>query len=421
MNPLAEDDFLEKLMPELRRQRGAHAGPCPDSKTLASFSEDHLTPSSREMVIAHLRQCRQCAEICARLANFNNPAAEEHSTEWLNAQKRLDNWMDGFLRGHEAATQHAYAQPTVLSKNSARSSGFSWNMRWAFGLVPAVVILATVGWIELSKQVGVEEARKNPIVVSPGPQQSQAPNQSNDKDAESSSQLHDLAPVAVSQGTPHSHNAEAVKKSQPAQETTSAEAAQVSVPTPPYGATMSNADLPANSSSRSKQPAAHRAAMANAALPSSLRIKRDTHLWISLDHAFPEDGRFAFRGKLVGPFPLDVPALKAGTEVSGNIVVSRGEMTVQVTGIVVDGTNYSLPAASWNMSKSAPGSGWAQAFDEGRELEMQLTADDSVYESPAGGGGWSGHNYAAPARSLAPAAPRPTPKTPPAQPIQPQN
>ena len=96
MTKLNEDDFLEKLMPYLRRGSEGGEDRCPDPESLVAFCEGTLYASRSEQIRDHFARCAACAAIHERLLRFESNFQPSQS-QWLNAEKRLDNWMDSLL------------------------------------------------------------------------------------------------------------------------------------------------------------------------------------------------------------------------------------------------------------------------------------------------------------------------------------
>jgi hypothetical protein len=174
MSPLAEDDFLEKLAPELRRQRTPRAGSCPDSGLLAAYSEGQVPPSLKETLAAHLKQCPQCAEIFAHLVNFDKPNAAETSPEWVNAEKRLDIWMDGFLRerANKATPKPSERATSVSPRNSFLKIALSWKLGLALAL--GAVIAAIPSYL-LTTHRAAQGSRVEIAVNNQPPRQTPSP------------------------------------------------------------------------------------------------------------------------------------------------------------------------------------------------------------------------------------------------------
>ena len=102
-----EDNFLEKLTPQLRKKSGGAMGPCPDAETLCAVIEGQASGPERDTVIEHLSQCAACAELRSRLLNFESVSPPEPEAVWNQTQTRLDNWLEASSaqRPHTPALQ----------------------------------------------------------------------------------------------------------------------------------------------------------------------------------------------------------------------------------------------------------------------------------------------------------------------------
>ena len=90
-----EDNFLEKLTPQLRKKSAGAIGPCPDAETLCAVIEGVAREPERDSVIEHLAQCAACAELRTRLLNFESVSPPEPEAVWNQTRTRLDNWLEG--------------------------------------------------------------------------------------------------------------------------------------------------------------------------------------------------------------------------------------------------------------------------------------------------------------------------------------
>jgi hypothetical protein len=104
MTTLKEDDFLEKLMPYLQRGSEAEGDGCPDSESLVAFGEGTLDASRTERIRHHVARCTDCGKIHERLLRFDSDVQPAQS-EWLNAEKRLDIWINSLLRKETTPSQ----------------------------------------------------------------------------------------------------------------------------------------------------------------------------------------------------------------------------------------------------------------------------------------------------------------------------
>jgi anti-sigma factor RsiW len=151
MKPWTEENYLERLMPDLRQAKRVNMESCPDSELLSAYAEDQLDPFMRGAVTAHLAKCRECAELCSRLENFNRAAIPIQDSEWVNTEKRLDNWSEAFLKAQTPAPVEANPEShRVPGLKEAPKTAFSW---WKFvavaGAMATVVIV--IGGVMLTR------------------------------------------------------------------------------------------------------------------------------------------------------------------------------------------------------------------------------------------------------------------------------
>ena len=135
MTKLNEDDFLEKLMPYLRRGSEGGEDRCPDPESLVAFCEGTLYASRSEQIRDHFARCAACAAIHERLLRFESNFQPSQS-QWLNAEKRLDNWMDSLL-----AAESLQAKENKKAKLWQRFWPANALSRMRYGLVAAAVVL----------------------------------------------------------------------------------------------------------------------------------------------------------------------------------------------------------------------------------------------------------------------------------------
>ena len=478
MKPRTEDNFLERLTPQLRRENGVQMGPCPDSELLSAFTEDQVSPFVRDAIGAHLTRCPKCHEIHERLGQFAKASVPAQDAEWINAEKRLDNWMGGFLRAQSDKTGSKLkvepSTPVPRWKDISKAA-LSWKVGWALGM--AAVLAFGVASVVLSRRGPAGSAPVQIAANHPSPPQDRLTNSAppvSENSAQTNESKNGSANVSKSEKKPQSAisniassqeshleasakaaNSGGPQAAPPSQSsgTNSAGTSQIaqtySPPKPganlelkqgapmARGMRMSGASHPGAPIGGFRQvqtqpsSAPGPAAGAVADLPISLQLEAGTYLWIRLDRTLPEDGTFTFQGTLMPPVARSgTVLLNEETGINGAVTMKGGEVaTIFVTEIVVQGVRYKLqdPAGATNMN--APGSGWALPFNEGKELEMHLPTA-SVYERAAGGGGSPGRmrSYAAAQKAAAAAhptnkngqaGPHPTNKN--AQPPRPQN
>ena len=147
MTRWSEGDFLERLMPRLHERRKMKGEPCPDAESLAAFTDHQVRDSVREAIAAHLTGCSECARIHHQLLNFSRTDLPGDEPEWRNTEKRLDNWLDVFLRSHPNRS-HTEALPASASEALHRVRARRWWPSWRGQLTVAVaagiVLVATM-------------------------------------------------------------------------------------------------------------------------------------------------------------------------------------------------------------------------------------------------------------------------------------
>jgi hypothetical protein len=142
MKNWSEANFLERLMSPRSQENTAKKSSCPDANSLAAFSENQADGFVSDAIAAHLKQCPECAEIHRRLVNFGMSGAAVQEAEWSSAEKRLRNWMDGFLRAETRSLHETSPQDTAHSV-TGRSWLSSWKTLSALGAFAVFAIAAT--------------------------------------------------------------------------------------------------------------------------------------------------------------------------------------------------------------------------------------------------------------------------------------
>jgi len=145
MSDWNEDNFLERLFPRLREKRAAHGSACPDADALCAFAEDRLEGVARDAIALHVAGCSKCAEVRARLLNFTQAGLPADEREWADAEKRLGNWMDGFLREQRSPVHPDAKSEPRRAVAAARGGGnwwSAWKLQWILGAVTALALLA---------------------------------------------------------------------------------------------------------------------------------------------------------------------------------------------------------------------------------------------------------------------------------------
>jgi hypothetical protein len=366
MNGWNENNFLERLLAQVRQQRGAERDPCPDAETLCAVLEGEAPAPLRKQVIEHLRHCADCAELQSRLLNFDAGASPEPEAVWKETRKRLDNWLEGFLRS-EAANLRA-AKSAAPSRRGLRWEAFwrplvSWKCVWGLGVAALLVSIADgVLLLEFRREQppGVQVAARPAI-----PQRQPANAPAAGKPAEKT-RFHGGTekPLMGPQehGLPQLAEHLPSKQQAPYGQGAGASGGQVAAPSPP-------------------SPPLNAAAAPATAPPPSLRLEPGAHLSMVLSsvNRLP-NGTFQFRGTLLLPVPQAGPvSLDRGAEAIGAGTMSQGQTSLAVTEFVIQGARYTLKVGNGAMKAQTAGAGGVVQVDRGQVLEM-WPASPLVYE-----------------------------------------
>jgi hypothetical protein len=422
MKPWAEDNFLERLMPQLRRENGAQIESCPDSELLPAFTEDQVSPFLRDAIAAHLTRCPKCQEIYERIGQFAKASIPAQDAEWVNAEKRLDNWMGGFLVSRAAESPKPVAEPARVRRwRDVAKAAFSWKVQWAIGATAfaafavAGLLVAKREWlastplqvatrlappqIENSAPVptsqfpgagaGATKPAEPTLKPTPGTKKNVAPVVS-EKSAESVGKARPETEPHPSSSSPtgESRNEIAQADTPPglipndripgAKATPSAPSRPVRMGHAAGLARGSAQSLPANTGASASTPADY---------PALLRLEAGTRLWIRIVSISRQpDGSFTFRGSLLEPVShAGGVLLDQGAELTGSGSIKEGKVTVFIQRFLIRGVPYSLQRASATLSEQMPGAGKALEFNKGQYLEMWLSSA-TVYEKVAAAG-----------------------------------
>jgi hypothetical protein len=113
-------------------------------------------------------------------------------------------------------------------------------------------------------------------------------------------------------------------------------------------------------------------------VPTSLQIQSSTRLWVRLDDVVRQaGGNFTFIGDLLLDANQGGTAILArGTTVYGSGLVSKGGVSLSISGFLVQGARYSVKNAT---GAAQPNESGAVEFNQGKVFETWL-AETSVYE-----------------------------------------
>jgi hypothetical protein len=428
VNRWSEANFLERLMSPSSPQNIDKKNLCPDSELLAAFSENRVDGFVLSAVAAHLILCAECAELHHRLLNLAKADPQADTPEWREAEKRLDDWMDKYLRARPSRME---AEPEIkqiilTADAGARSKSNPWRVGWALGAAAALALVAaTIFFLNrhsLSRQpeVASETAPSSPAPASSAsPHDTDQPAPANSLTFQAAQPEKETPPKTDPATKPKSHpvpahvassNQTAESHAEPAEPRRDAlnSSAAASVPAGSDTASDTAADMtasqdrsaiastasPTSNDSSSpadpSHPAANEAQSAStskvslpvpksaktappASLPALISLQYSTSLWIQLtSDDLPEDGTFRFRGTLLKPveLPVGVP-FDTNTRVDGLGGVNDGRISLLIKEFFFQGARYKL--------KSGNGSARVEPFNGRRTLEIWLD-EDSVYE-----------------------------------------
>jgi hypothetical protein len=273
-------------MPYLRRRSEEGEDRCPDPESLVAFCEGTLHASRSEQIRDHFARCAACAEIHERLVRFESTFHPSQS-QWLNAEKRLDNWMDSLLTAE-----------SLRAKNNNKAK--LWQRFWhakalsrvRYGLAAAAIVLVVGTSVNLSRRY------------------SNSPN---------------TATVARAQKVLVSPNAVAAKKA--TDEQLLGTTPQYQLEREPHGAILNageSASTPLSNATVSYDPAVGPL--------SSVRIEGGTHILVRIVATRQElDGSFSFQGFLIEPLRQKGQELfPAHSLVAGRGVLWLKELTIQI-------------------------------------------------------------------------------------------
>jgi hypothetical protein len=242
-----------------------------------------LYASRSEQIRDHFARCAACAAIHERLLRFESNFQPSQS-QWLNAEKRLDNWMDSLL-----AAESLQAKENKKAKLWQRFWPANALSRMRYGLVAAAVVLL----------VGVSMHLRRSF---------NSPN---------------TATVAPAQKVPVSPDAVAAQKANDEQLVGATPRYQIEIARGAIS-TEGKSSMPLSSATVSYAPAAGPF--------SSVRIEDGIHILVRIVATRPGlDGSFSFQGFLIEPLRQKGQELfPADSLVAGRGVLWLKELTIQI-------------------------------------------------------------------------------------------
>lgn len=388
MNDWSEDNFLERLTPQLRQKLGGADSPCPDAEALCAVLDGEARQPERDAVVAHLSQCAACAYLGTRLVRFDNEGPTESEAAWNLTRTRLDNWLEGFLHSEAARPGSARSGgPSWRFFSWVAIRGFLTSMKivWASSVVLALGLIVD-GALVLKYRVAhmpqVQMAARP--TVPPKPPGMSTGNRKTSPPGES-------LPKVGNNLSPNTETTTGPGAGAPSFPPASADH---NLPTETAQATTPS---PQNSTPRvvvgAEEPSTPRNAAAGASTsrPPTLWLDPASRLFIvvSAIHIEP-DGSLQFHGILL--LPVAQPErvlLDRGTEVIGVGKISQGQTSIAVTDLVVQGVRYTLKEGSGQMNAETPGAGGKVDFERSQNLDMWPT-DTAAYEKVSGPTGQPG-------------------------------
>jgi hypothetical protein len=426
----SEDDFLERLIPHMRRQREHTKDTCPNTEVLLLLTDDSADPWLRKAYESHLERCPTCAELDRRLLRFAQSAVIDQP-EWRATEKRLDNWMDGFLHSRRREST-ANAGPETL-KRRARWGDVWGPVLWEISVATGILALLVVAFIAYSN---FEMVRRDKSSQTAKVAQSENASVAVEHNAESVPESvarteRRSAPRRPRATAIRTRNSQPLTVHKPGSPRSSELAKQANgTSTSPHEQSASAGNNDARGALPTKSPSPifeERPAMTtaqaskgcafcsvrpantqtshSASVPDvvgtisrqdttpalrtrSLRLASGTRLWISVESTQPQrDGSMAFHGSLLLPLrDANSSNLEHGTEVAGSVIVEQTRSFLSLGEIIIKGTHYKLRGNDVGGGVAqAAGSGSAVRFDSGKVLELWLSSD-STYEAAANSG-----------------------------------
>jgi hypothetical protein len=333
MMDLNEDDFLERLMPYFRSGDTKADDPCPNPDTLSAFVEGTLESGNRGAVQIHVARCSSCAQLCVRLKDFVAGSVTVGEAEWRNAEKRLDNWMEGFLR----TTPSESTRPQQAQRES------SWLERRNWLPIPTRGY-ALAGSLSIALVIGITifgvRRRETPQVASVGHQ--------------------------TAAGNPESTQAVSVPPETHTEVRKRSSAPMGNNPTTPIpSTTLAHSTMPRNGrlpndivplkGEHLQAPLAPAPTQASrpdrsSSILSEIQIQAGTEILLRVDSVTSQpDGRFVFRAYLSQPVVQD-----GKTVLPSNVaVVGSGTLSGDQTSLLVSEIDFAImPSGALNQPQS---------------------------------------------------------------------
>ena len=411
MTGWSEENFLERLSPQLRRKRGTGEDSCPDAETLCAVIAGEARGPERDTVIEHLSRCAACTDLPSRLLNFESGSPTEPEAVWNPTRNRLDHWLEGFLRSeaaHLRSPKRGKASGKVSGGESISNLFTPRKIIWALSAALVLVLMA-IGVVLLEHK----RERLPQVQVAVRPTVSPTPPEQSTEEPEIAPQEGGLpkvgenfpsraeSPNGPQAGEPRAPGAPALTPAS-ANHNLPGRVTQAAVPSSPNPASRSVAPPTAPASSHpaaSTPPGPTELATGSLPAPPSLprnpaaaAIGHPPRLWLNPSVRIlivvssisrKPDGSFQFHGILLLPVaqPEAVP-LGRGAEVIGVGTRNQDQISVAITDLVVQEVHYTLKDGSGEMNAQTPGAGGGVHLDRSQVLEMWPMATAAYERAP---------------------------------------
>ena len=167
-----EDNFIERVVPLLGRRSGA--APCPEAAAFLAVSDGDTSGVLKKAMAEHASKCSECRDLQQRMERFDAPMVTDYDAEWIQTEKRLDNWLESFLAS-DAAVHHERdrVRTSRLRLFWSKLTGPNASRQWRWALVPGIALALVIGSF-MAGRVSVRrapqvtaEVQRSPVTIIP--------------------------------------------------------------------------------------------------------------------------------------------------------------------------------------------------------------------------------------------------------------
>jgi hypothetical protein len=167
-----EDNFIERVVPLLGRRSGA--APCPEAAAFLAASDGDTSEVLKKAMAEHASKCPECGDLQQRMERFDAPMVTDYDAEWIQTEKRLDNWLESFLAS-DAAVHHERdrVRASRLRLFWAKLTWPNAFRQWRWAVVPAMALALVIGSF-MAGRVSVRrapqvtaEVQRSPVTIIP--------------------------------------------------------------------------------------------------------------------------------------------------------------------------------------------------------------------------------------------------------------